>query len=130
MHPRPLYRWKSFWFGVLFFVSFQWLSLNSMRIATQVSWSFGGRPFFLDHFNEQTQLVRGPSSFPAHARFRTGSRGELPSLEAIKAGWLAAGASVWRVRDYAIAGPLFLGWLGWLAWRWGKQRSLKEVTRG
>jgi hypothetical protein len=128
MHPRPFYRWKSFWFGVLFFLSFQWFSLNSMRIAIQLSWSFGGRPFFLDRFNEQTQLVRGPSSFPAHLEFRTGPRGELPSVGELKAGWLAVGASVWRVRDYAIAGPLFVSWLGWLAWRWRRQKRAHGVT--
>lgn len=37
MQPRPLHRWKSFWFGILSFVFLGWASWDSRNTARSVS---------------------------------------------------------------------------------------------
>ena len=41
MKPRPLYRWKSFWFGVLIIVFLVWGWIRSSTHADYLSWKQG-----------------------------------------------------------------------------------------
>jgi len=46
MKPRPIYRWKSFWLGVLVLVSLGWAWAGSIRCARGVAWSRGDLAVF------------------------------------------------------------------------------------
>jgi hypothetical protein len=44
MSPRPVHRWKSFWFGVLVLAFLGWAWLRSMDVRDSASWrSHGGQ---------------------------------------------------------------------------------------
>jgi hypothetical protein len=45
MKPRPLYRWKSFWLGILVFVFLGWGWVRSMTHLESLSWTGEGVSF-------------------------------------------------------------------------------------
>jgi len=121
MHPRPLYRWKSFWLGVLVlgFIGWAW-------------WDSFQRELMAYHVGNthEVQLVRTEgASFVASGDDFVG---ELPGfgvrypagigMERWKGVWELYGVRHHRIPD-ALVFFSFLGlWGGWLAWRWRRMR--------
>ena len=123
MHPRPLYRWKSFWFGVLFFAFLGWASWDSKQFVS------GGSQGELNVFrrDSRTILMVGPHFAIAAGFFRHPASTNFSLQDEIE--WFVdIGTRVWVVHDDVLAFPLFISWLGWLAWRWRRQGSLQAFT--
>ncbi len=114
MHSRPI-RWKSFWFGVLFFAflgwaswdSFRWLSYGTFRNRLSLVRAGGRTEFVIWGKGQKTGLEL--------ARDRKGYPWTSYSNNLVKQGARHRG-----IPDYLIATPFLLAWLGWLAWRWSR----------
>ena len=122
MHPRPFYRWKSFWFGVLFLAFLGWSSWDSRRNATTLSdWGWA-----LVRSESQTIFLHRPRTL----FFGGGYQRRFDSIGWDKetAFWGDRGAFSVCIPDYVLGSILFLPWLGWLAWRWRKQKRAHGVT--
>jgi hypothetical protein len=128
MHPRPLHRWKSLWFGVLFIAFLAWAWARSMnhgfifvpwRKAGTVVGSYGGLA--------RVSLYEPVSSFPA---------GIHPYVPSLPGRWFpdllvvsSAGRETTLLLSYWFIILLFLvPWLGWLAWRWRATHKKASIT--
>lgn len=117
---RPLSRWKSFWFGSLFFAFSGWASWDSKEFVS------GGSQGELNVFrrDSSTIVMVGTHFAIMPGFFRHPASTNFSLNEEIE--WFAdMGNKVWVVRDGVLALPLFISWLGWLAWRWKRLRSLQ-----
>ncbi len=129
---RPLYRWKSFWFGVLVIVFLGWAwvrsyslqeglagelrptqsvgvlqNLGSVRLIVRPT--IGLRPgFFSDDVNGTTRI------FPAAFYW------EIYYFEGI------GSITVGEVAHWFLILLFLLPWSGWLAWRWRRMRRLEN----
>ena len=123
MNPRPLYRWKSFWFGVLVIAFLGWAWVRSTNMPDKLSWWSGrnqwtllssGGSFGIVRFDGRIGnivFLRSAIVFPPAWRYR---RDEFGSL---------------LVCSYWVASFAFLiPWSGGLAWRWRRIKRL-DATR-
>lgn len=62
MKPRPLYRWKSFWFGALTLAFMEWASVDSLRYLSDITFSLGGSSFEICRVNQATVVLQRPFS--------------------------------------------------------------------
>lgn len=120
---RPLYRWKTFWFGVLVVMFLAWAWARSTKVIDKHGWSSGG-----NHWT----LVSTGGSFGI-IRFSTGAGNLVVPRSAIAfpPAWYSSreelGGSLsvsQHVCAYWFASVAFLvPWSGWLAWKWRRMRS-------
>jgi hypothetical protein len=129
MPPRPLYRWKSFWFGVLVIAFLGWAWVRSNYYVETVS--------FRAPAVSKTGIV-GNWSNKLHLRCRSSNWGEPEGLnvrshrevrvshwfpEAVDESWPGVSIAHWFLL------LLFLvPWAGWLAWRWRRLSRLHRAN--
>lgn len=122
MHPRPIYRWKSFWFGMVFFAFSGWASWHSTKIRPVLRVGWGSGSYYIMRVDRQTIFLEAsPTSDLLHFDWR--ERQESSSPDEIKRNWAADG---YRTASFGDALPVsifaFL-WLGCLALKWRRQRQ-------
>jgi hypothetical protein len=121
MHPRPIYRWKTFWFGVLFFTFLGWASWHSANSCPVIVGTLGGRGFTILRVDAGSAFAIGMKSTPAF-NVSMIPRRWIRDLGAAEKIWRDEGASVLRIPDRLAAACILLAWLGGLVWRWRKMR--------
>lgn len=134
MHPRPFYRWKSFWFGVLvllFLAGGWWLSLSHTHLM-RLDWTVGNcviatheQGFF--RINLSTDDLSGLFSKP---RFHAGGFEHWERTEQSTA-FSYSSDQVWTkasVAHWFLILLFLVPWSGWLARRWRKQKRAQAVT--
>lgn len=115
MTPRPLYRWKSFWFGVLVLAFLGWAWARALThtevilIKGVYVGQIGGR-FIVDRESGSTlELPFKASSRPSRSPFKFGA----PVLKGSDdGGW------DWSFAHWFPILLFILAWIGWHAWRW------------
>ncbi len=67
MPPSPLYRWKSFWLGVLVLIFLGWAWVRSIHHYDAVSWgeAHGGRGILLSQRDSKVSIIWNSSKFIA-----------------------------------------------------------------
>jgi len=114
MRPRPLYRWKSFWFDLLTLAFMGWAWRDSLRACSAIGWESGmvmrwrGASYLLAGKRWGTltgwSLIREPSDGEWHCAVQ----------RKIHQRWV-------RVPDAAVFFPFLLAWVAFLGWRWRRQ---------
>ena len=110
---RPLYRWKSFWLGVLVLVFLGWACWDSFRHESQVWVGCFGKCVWLIRSGGAT-FYEFEWSLPA---FDIGATREPVALN-----WGETSAMGPHIADAPLIGGLSLAWLAFLAWRWRRMR--------
>ena len=133
-HPRPLYRWMSFWLGVLvlLFLAGGWLLSLSHTHLVRLDWT-SGNCLIASHekgfcrISVSTDDLSGLFSKPRlHAgAFRHWERTERTSDYAYS--WDQVWTQV-RVAHRLLILLFLVPWLAWLAWRWRRQKQAQVVT--
>jgi hypothetical protein len=126
MTPRPLYRWKSFWFGMLVIAFLGWAWAHSMRHSAVIYLWFPHKTgFCLLHGGELTIAVMESQNreWSIYSHFDSPSQENpwfQPAVELVPFDeWKGLSLAHW----FLIL--LFLvPWSGWLAWRWCKIKRL------
>lgn len=126
MRPRPFYRWKSFWFGLLVLVFMGWASVDSRHYWTNLNlppWHLerAYQVSFFSHDNLPTGRKRAP--IEREARPESGHEGPgSPSF--VRTG----GVETLCLPDESILFPFLFAWIALLTWRWAKQNKAKESS--
>ena len=136
MTPRPLYKWKSFWLGILVLGFLGWAWRDSGHHRSYAGWSRGPQ----DHevFMAESRIGW------VGTRYVNGRTGDSISYyrEEMKFGFEFPEALSWRIDFHAFIGGvrevkvahwflllLFLvPWSAFLAWRWRRQRILTKTN--
>ena len=129
MHPRPVYRWKSFWFGVVVLAFLGWSWIRSMGAGDYLAWK-----------GTMDEVVRIDQSGGriAVVWVREDPIFSLPEMPLAKHG--GGSGMRWFPRAFRYGSPVdgwnwialahwfmillfLLAWCGWLTWRWrGRKR--------
>lgn len=127
MSPRPLYRWKSFWFGLLVSSFMGWAWLDSIRYVTT---AING-PMTLVRNRATTYVMVDRFSWDPWTLVRVP---DDPSTTPVGPEWERyrrdAGLPCVKVPDVAIFFPFLVGWIGWLGWRIRRHRAAAGVVGG
>jgi hypothetical protein len=122
---RPLYRWKSFWLGVLVIAFLGWAWVGSMHYTESVSFVDGGRGIVATHRPGSIEVLSAEvdpflseglnsSKWPVEAYFRYKVFPAAVSFDPYGA----------EVAHWFLILLFLLPWSGWLAWRWRKIKRL------
>lgn len=129
MRPRPIYRWKCFWFGLLVLVFIAWAAGDSFSRQFVVVYS--GRAMscgFIRHNATSSVFWNTSTNVPG---FRV-ERVYLPDWDKAESGFgriRRDGGRVLHVADIAVVGSLILVGIAFLGWRRTKQRKcLTDVS--
>ncbi|WP_035606267.1 hypothetical protein [Haloferula sp. BvORR071] len=119
MTPRPIYRWKSFWFGLLVLVFMGWAAWDSYQTRTGAVLFIPGSAYEVHAADAKFFLVTSDAVSDGFS-LEWVEPGPL-DVEAWK-GRLAAlnGPKVSEITFGAALAPFFLAWIGRLGWRWRK----------
>jgi len=119
MKVRPMYRWKTFWFGVFVVLFFRWAWVESQFYRTS---------FVVDRGGRMTGVLRqeGATYFFSDGPFNEGFwRERLPEpskrLEENLAALTPVFGGYTKVPDLTVIAPCLLLWCGWLTWRWMRE---------
>jgi hypothetical protein len=126
MTPRPLYRWKSFWFGMLVIVFLGWSWARSNERREYVDWVKGTGGTFVEQHQGCVSFKRGYLIILSTG-LRTGGNATTFQgrwfPDAVERQPFYGGFSVYLAHWFLIL--LFLvPWSGSLAWRWCKIKRL------
>lgn len=124
MHPRPLYRWKSLWLGVVFFAFLGWASWNYIDVSPSLNVTAFGQGWGLGRVGQHTCLVK----YSGVVDFGWLVEESQSTYEKRARYWTLLGLNHWAISDLAAGLSLFVAWLGWLAWRWRRWRGSQTVT--
>ena len=131
---RPLYRWKSFGFGVFVLVFLGWAWASSTNGLAEIGWGGSQASGFANQFGGRMNLrVDRQRSHPTGFRLHYQTRDSMGSPVAevwpsdLKGG-INPQYDRWAVLSIGVAHwfliLLFLvPWSGWLAWRWRRMRA-------
>ena len=128
MRPRPIYRWKCFWFGLLTLAFMGWATVDSRHYWTTLNIP----PWHLERAYQVSFFVhRDPSSgtkrapIEREAKPESGNEGpELPSL--VRMAGLRL--TMFILPDAAVFFPFLLAWVVFLGWRWRRQNKAEEMS--
>ena len=123
---RPLYRWKSFWFGVLVIAFLGWAWVRSVKVAD--TWTYGFPSSQMGGGNEAgTALLYWYADTPAGpgliAFARPWVNADNPPVRAVKVTFSKELREI-KVRDWFLNLLFLVPWSGWLAWRWRRIKRL------
>ncbi len=125
MRPRPLYRWKFFWFGLLTLSFMVWATDDSRRNFTSINvsnWHWD-RIYQVSFFVHSAPRTAGEEFVQREAKPEEDSVGPgLPSMVKTK------GLVGVFVPDESVIFPFLFGWTGFLFWRWVRQKQRKESS--
>ena len=137
MTRRPIYRWKSFWLGVLVLVFLGWGRMRSSVMTDVLTWGYNGNGDFivLWHYGGQICFTKRNDPFYRSAE-APGISAE--SLKQSRAAWygpdgmmLGLGEGIhWKCSIRIVMLIFFSVWCGWLAWRWRRMRGAGVVSEG
>ena len=139
MTPRPLYRWRSFWLGVLVlaFLGWAWArarsheDIVSLRPGTKALYTFASSAGYF-RCGSTTLHARGPHSAPAFDHFSGPSEDISPWFPSLFT-YNHTADKFYAVTFYAIAHWLlfltfFLPWTAFLAWRGRRMKKLNPAS--
>lgn len=135
MKARPVWRWKSFWLGVLVLCFLGWAWWEGYAWLTNVHWSDSDRWVGACHekgvtmmYSMDVSALGNTSSGWEWQRQSTASYPEGRSFRGYMEGLAEAGLPVvyWRVRDAVVFSSCLALWVGWLVWRWRRARVMRE----
>ena len=130
MKPRPIYRWKSFWLGLVVLVFMGWASWKSQR---------GDRLLKItgDQWGLQVGKYDGGTAFATglysefHGKWKIGYETMRSGSALLHLEVLRDVARQYGVRFVTVPDQLlffcFLGlWGGWLIWQWSREQKKLE----
>ncbi len=124
MYPRPIHRWKSFWFGLLVLAFFGWAWEDSMERYSGVSWGSAAscKVARIRHVNGFIAVGIGDHTLPpgAMAGFRTNRLKSARGSQNFARPHISRdpfGVLFIVVPHWLLALLFFLPWAGWLVWR-------------
>jgi hypothetical protein len=126
MTSRPLYRWKSFWFGVLVIAFLGWAWMRSTKVADYVLVDWPAGEFAQIHHTSGRMKVFHSLNPPLFASaelktMRDTAEGGLPGLPlGFRYSPFSEGSLVLAVTHWFLILLFLVPWSGWLAWRWRK----------
>ena len=120
MRPRPIYRWKSFWFGLLTLAFMALASWDSTRYGT----TFIGAEYFTQRINGEWRFGKVPNIGGAQRVERDSVLNPTVSDFATNS-WRATGNKWAAIPDAAIFFPFLFAWIAFLGWRWRRQNKAK-----
>ena len=136
MTPRPIYRWRSFWLGILVLGFLGWAWIGSMTIPRGYYWYTGRGNFFVVGQSEGSFLFRKGENVG-----RATGIGAWHDPHATPSSWFPP-AVVWK-KDHEGSGTWLLSlsclavillfsvpWSAFLVARFQKQRLLTEMAIG
>jgi len=121
--PRPFYRWKSFWLGILVLGFLAWAAWDSTRFISGAAfskWTLSrvmGHTFVVE-WPDIVSLALKPYRYPLSAGI---------SVEKHSNSWKAWGGKPVGMSDVAVLSLFLLTWSGFLALRWRRQRILTKT---
>lgn len=132
MTPRPLYRWKSFWFGILVLGFLGWAWVRSMGHLDCVLWASGDGTHEIDLLQHEGEVsvFRG-SNYVIHPRGFEFSTDEF----SLDGAWFGRFVEVERrpngptvsIAHWLLILLFVVPWSGWPAWRWRKIKRLSKA---
>lgn len=128
MTPRPLYKWKSFWLGILVLVFLGWAWARSMNFNDRLDWGTGSRSYILEGRPGHMVFFWWPSSKKEFSRSSVEIEGSLsfPAWLKIWAG--RDGVPGFTVAHWFVILAFLIPWSAFLAWRWKRQRKLSAFS--
>jgi hypothetical protein len=130
MTPRPLYKWKSFWLGILVLVFFGWAWVRSIQRISVVTWTAANeiRQVQLAQWDSALHLWRGDNGLAREPGFSFETR-LFAAHE--RAAWFPSAFTWKRDRDgtgFNVAHwfliLLFLvPWCAWLFYYWKREQK-------
>ena len=128
MMPRPVYRWKSFWLGVLVLVFLGWGMMRSRGWTESLWWNYNADGDFavLWHGLGRCGFSTGSDSFSfdgaAGIDFHSEEKLRSP-FSGPEALMLGLDESIhWECAIWMVVLMFFIVWCGWLMWRWRRMR--------
>lgn len=125
MSPRPLYRWKSFWFGLLTSVFMGWASWDSHNLWSSCVYHTGKTDIAVARWRSRTFLAVEPfvttADGPLFSRLNPSDFGQTTPDAFVRSSW---GDAV-VLPDAAVFFPFLLAWAGWLGWRIRRNKRLQ-----
>lgn len=125
MSPRPLYQWKSFWFGLLTLAFMGWAFHGSFRVKSGAV-LYAPASFYAVHaFEGRFYLVTGRTAAGTY-EFEV-----MPHQELDSKSWASTldmisrhGSQVSQCSFGMVFLPFLMAWIVWLGWRAGRLRAL------
>ena len=133
MTPRPFYRWKSFWLGVVALVFMGWTSWKSVGSDYYLTVGGGSRGYVqMVKLEAGTGFLFDPSAYSGisfEERRQDASQDRFP----VEAYWEYLQRSVHGVRFVVVPDRLlffcFLGlWGGGMIWQWSREQKKLECA--
>jgi hypothetical protein len=126
MTPRPLHRWKSFWFGLLVLAFLGWAWLMSTETIHSAGWFSSERGGVLWHHGGQVSMFIGEcppdmgTGFEAWTLLENGPW-FAPAVSAL----ISQSGLLFSIAHWLLILLFLLSWAGFLAWR---VRRLKRLA--
>jgi hypothetical protein len=125
---RPLYRWKSFWFGVLVigFLGWAWFRSTTMADYLLMDWP-AGEFAQVHHTSGRMKIYRSlkaPVFSSPEFKFMEDAA-EVESLKlplGIRYSPFSEGSSILSVTHWFVILLFLVPWSGWLVWRWRRMK--------
>jgi hypothetical protein len=129
MPPRPIYKWKSFWLGILVLLFFGWAWWDGYRHDDQLIISTNQRVCWFFHEEGNTLIATFQHSarpeWKIYSQRKPRNPGDLSPREILKFfedSGISTPISI-EIPDPAIIITFLLPWLTFLAWRWRRMKQ-------
>ncbi|MEK7951600.1 hypothetical protein [Luteolibacter soli] len=122
---RPMYRWKSFWLGILVLGFLGWANWQSHVTGVVMGWDGSPTLAFARASGDTYVIAKG--GFPWRGRWGQNTLDNATIGELVR-NWRDI-YWVGSVTDITVASGALAGWAAFLAWRLRRERSLTEVER-
>lgn len=125
--PRPFYRWKTFWLGLLTLTFLSWAWWDSFQRAVSLTRFQSGNFYQITHISGEVLLSRGPNANTTIGKsgkwgFGTGNMTNSAYVARRK-----ATRPTLAIPDAAILGICTLCFASFIIWRKRRQQHLAET---
>jgi 4-amino-4-deoxy-L-arabinose transferase-like glycosyltransferase len=133
MTPRPIYKWKSFWFGILVLVLLGWAWVRSMDWQDWICYGYGGDSRIeLGNHTATVEFLLGKSEgvigtqgfFTLTRRIDDPEAAFEHAIEIIR----MPGRFWMQIAHWLLILYFLIPWLSILAWRVWRQRKQRRLT--
>jgi len=126
MTPRPVIRWKSFWFGILVLGFLGWAWVRSYQAYDFLSWRIfsGASPLCFGQVAGDVAVgMGGPGFADSLAYVQLPIHGKPVETDPV---WIIKtnSSSGVGMAHWVLILLFFVPWSAFLAWRWRRQRNL------